>query len=191
VLLVACLADVGEAPSWPSPLDGTRQAPTGISRTVNGIRHRLWAPILGPIEPQYEEYAGPTDWQGNPLVGDPYIDSLNFKALARCETGVRGGDPNGYLAHDPDAGGPRFGAYQAALVTWSYAVDLHEEPGRDPYPDPRDAPLWYQTYRMKRLMLKELIHGGSAWRYPPETHHHTCGERLFRDRPDDAPARIS
>jgi hypothetical protein len=190
LLAGSCVADSATAP-WPSALDATRQPP-GISRTLNGFPYVLSAPILGPIAPKYATYSGPTDWQGNPAIGDPYIDSLNFLALARCETGVRGGNSRAYSPHDPDGGGARYGAYQTAAVTWHYAVDLHNDPGRDPYQDPRDAPLWYQTYREKRLMLKELIRGrGSAWRHPPEAHHLTCGEQLFAGRPSTAPARIS
>ncbi|MGZ8766479.1 MAG: hypothetical protein ACXW2C_12395 [Acidimicrobiia bacterium] len=187
-LLAGCAVASPKGAPWPRTLDPTRQGP-GISRTVNGVLHVLRAPILGPIPAQYARYSGPKDWQGNPAIGDPYVDSLNFVALATCETGVRGGDPKGYNPNDTDSGGPRYGAYQTAEQTWQYAADLHDDPGRDPYPDPRDAPLWYQTYREKRLILKELI-VGSPWRYPPETHHQSCGERLFAGRPRSAPARI-
>ena len=189
-LLAACLGNSSRGKSWPSTLDSTRQPP-GISRTVNGVRHVLPGPILGPIPPQYSEYSGPKDWQGNPAIGDPYVDSLNFTALATCETVVPGGNPKGYNPNDTDAGGPRFGAYQTAKETWHYAVDLNDDEARDPYQDPRDAPKWYQTYRDKRKTLKELIRGpGSAWRYPPETHHKSCGHKLFTGRPSNAPARI-
>lgn len=175
-ILSACSIFAG---SWPAALDATKQSP-GISRTINGVLHMLPAPILGPIAARYTRYSGPIDWQGNPAIGDPYIDSLNFRALATCESVTPGGDPTAYAPNDSDGGGARYGAYQAASGTWHYAVDLNNDPGRDLYQDPRNAPLWYQTYREKRLMLKELIRGpGSAWRYPPETHHKTCGERLF------------
>jgi hypothetical protein len=190
-LLVGCCVDRRGAAPWPSALDATRQSP-GIRRTVNGVLHVLRAPILGPIAPRYATYSGPTDWQGNPAIGDPYVDSLNFVALATCETGVRGGSSQAYKPNDNDGGGARYGAYQAAAETWHYAVDLNNDPVRDRYQDPRDAPLWYQTYREKRLMLKELIRGPElAWRYPPETHHLTCGGQLFTARPSAAPPRIS
>ncbi|MGZ8752038.1 MAG: hypothetical protein ACXW1S_03570 [Acidimicrobiia bacterium] len=189
-LLPGCVVYPPTGGSWPSTLDPTRQSP-GISRTVNGVRHVLRAPILGPIPFQFRTYSGPKDWQGNPAIGDPYVDSLNFVALATCETGVPGGNPKGYNPNDSDSGGARYGAYQTAKQTWHYAVDLNNDEGRDPYQDPRDAPLWYQTYRDKRKMLKELIRGpGSAWRYPPETHHKSCGARLFTGRPSTAPTRI-
>jgi hypothetical protein len=187
VLVAGCAA----APKWPTHLDATTQ-PAGISRTIRGVRHVLRAPIIQRIPPQYARYMGPVDWQGNPAIGDPYVDSLNFRALATCESGVPGGNPHAYNPSDSDSGGARYGAYQTALETWHYSVDLNDDrEWLDPYQDPRDAPLWYQTYRDKRKMLKELIRGPqSAWRYPPETHHRSCGERLFTGRPPGAPPRI-
>jgi hypothetical protein len=189
VLLASCIVP-GKGGAWPVALDPTKQSP-GITRTINGVRHVLRAPILLRIPGQYSRYAGPKDWQGNPAIGDPYIDSLNFVALATCETGVPGGNPRGFNPDDDHWGGARYGAYQAAKGTWHYNADVHNTPARDPYQDPRDAPMWYQTYREKRLMLKELIRGPSAaWNYPPETHHRSCGNRLFVGRPPGAPARI-
>jgi hypothetical protein len=194
VLLAVCLVVAGCArePTWPVELDATRQPP-GISRTIGGVRHVLRAPILERIPARYATYSGPVDWQGNPAIGDPYVDSLNFVALATCESGVPGGNPRAYNPNDSDSGGARYGAYQTALGTWHYSVDLNDDrEWLDPYQDPRDAPLWYQTYRDKRKMLKELIRGPSAaWRYPPETHHRSCGERLFIGRPPGAPPRIT
>jgi hypothetical protein len=189
-LAASCSDDGTGSSAWPRALDPLSQPPVA-DRTVNGTRHVLRAPIRGPIPPRHAEYEGPTDWQGNPAVGDAYVDSLNFDALATCETGEDGGDPKGFNPDDDDAGGARYGAFQTAKVTWHYAVDLDDAEQRDPYQDPRDAPLWYQTYRDKRKTLKELVRGpDDAWRYPPETHHRSCGEELFSDRPAGAPARI-
>jgi uncharacterized protein YabE (DUF348 family) len=79
------------------------------------------------------------------------VDSLNWAALARCESG---GNPRAV-----GGGGQYFGLYQFSLGTWRSVGG----PGH-----PLDASAAEQTYRAKRLYLRS---GASPWPH--------CGRLLF------------
>jgi resuscitation-promoting factor RpfB len=79
------------------------------------------------------------------------VDHLNWRALARCESG---GNPRAV-----GGGGRYFGLYQFMLSTWRSVG------GRG---NPIDASSAEQTYRAKLLYMRR---GSSPWGY--------CGSRLF------------
>jgi hypothetical protein len=154
---------------------GTPYSRGKVTARRNG--HALRVAVGGRRDPDYlATKNGPKDRRGNIRIGDRYVDSLHYRAYRQCESD---GDRWAFNRNDADAGGPRFSYYQFARSTWHYAGGYANRRRRDPFNLPWNAPLWYQTYRVKRLFQKEFVRGpGKAWRYPPLTHVGSCRDEL-------------
>ncbi|MFD1662302.1 ubiquitin-like domain-containing protein [Streptomyces caeni] len=128
---------------------GTRRITYSL-RTVNGVKQkprRIGAEVVR--EPRTQLMRVGTKPHPDSVRG---AEHLNWEALAACESGGR--------PHAVDASGTYGGLYQFDRHTW------HRLGGSG---RPQDAPATEQTYRAKKLYVRQ---GASPWPH--------CGSRLYR-----------